>query len=131
MTVCGWPTTPAATIAFTWDRSGRLPLLLGEVTNGSTTSYIYGPGDLPLARIDSKGQVHYYHANQPGSTRALTDTQGTVVATATYDPYRNPTASTGSVAQPFGFAGQYTDAESELQYLREVLRPGHRAVPQS
>lgn len=40
------------------------------------------------------------------------------LGTYSYDPYGNPTAATGSIPNPFGFAGQYTDAESGLQYLR-------------
>jgi RHS repeat-associated protein len=40
-----------------------------------------------------------------------------VAATATYDPYGQQLSSTG-VANPLGYAGQYTDAESGLQYLR-------------
>jgi RHS repeat-associated protein len=62
--------------------------------------------------------VLYYHQDQLGSTRALTDPNGTVVATYTYDPYGKLTASAGSVTTPFGYAGQYTDGESGLQYLR-------------
>ena len=62
--------------------------------------------------------VFYYHQDQLGSTRALTDRAGAVVATYTYDPYGNLTASTGTVTTPFGYAGQYTDAESGLIYLR-------------
>src|SRR5581483_5766795 len=39
--------------------------------------------------------VLYYHQDQLGSTRALTDATGAVVATATYDPYGKLTATTG------------------------------------
>ena len=46
--------------------------------------------------------VFYYHQDQLGSTRALTDRAGAVVATYTYDPYGNLTASTGTVTTPFG-----------------------------
>jgi RHS repeat-associated protein len=41
-----------------------------------------------------------------------------VVGTFTYDAYGKPTASTGVVSTPFGFAGQYTDAETGFVYLR-------------
>jgi RHS repeat-associated protein len=47
-----------------------------------------------------------------------TDQSGGVVATYAYDAYGQPTASTGSVANPFRYAGQYRDAESGLYYLR-------------
>ncbi len=76
-----------------------------------------GPGGMVLSRIDEVGEVAYYHGDYLGSTRALTDAAGEVVAISNYDPYGNPTSSTGSLTQPFGFAGQYTDAETG-QYLR-------------
>ena len=71
-----------------------------------------------LEKAALSGFVLYYHQDQLGSTRALTDRAGAVVATYTYDPYGKLTASTGSANNPFGYAGQYTDQESGLQYLR-------------
>ena len=58
--------------------------------------------------------------DQLGSVRDLANITGTVVADYTYDAYGNLTASqvTGTVPNPFGYAGQYTDAESGLIYLR-------------
>jgi RHS repeat-associated protein len=108
----------ANTTAFTWDRSGGLPLLLAETTATATTHYLYGPGAMPLARIDAAGEVVYYHGDQLGSTRALSDAAGEVVGSATYEAYGRTSASSGNVSQPFGFAGQYTDAETGFQYLR-------------
>ncbi len=35
-----------------------------------------------------------------------------------YDAYENLKSSTGSTSNPFQYAGQYTDSESGLQYLR-------------
>ena len=102
------------TTPFVWDTSGRLPLLLQE----GDISYVYGPGGLPLQRIDSAGQVLYYHHDQLGSTRALTNPSGATVATYTYGPYGKLTGATGSIQQPFGYTGQYTDTETGLLYLR-------------
>jgi RHS repeat-associated protein len=53
-----------------------------------------------------------------GSTRGLADSTGTLVGTFSYDAYGNLTSSTGTATTPFGYAGQYTDSESGLQYLR-------------
>lgn len=102
-----------ATTRFSWDVAGELPLLLQE----GSTSYIYGPGGVPIAQIDGSGTANYYHHDQLGSVRLLTDGAGTIVGSATYDAYGRPTASTGSKT-PFGFAGEYTDAETGFQYLR-------------
>ena len=98
--------------AFTWDVAEGLPQLLQD----GTTLYVYGPGGLPLEQVNSS-TVLYYHQDQLGSTRALTNSTGTVVATYGYDAYGNITGTTGSVTNPFQYAGQYTDAESGLQYM--------------
>src|SRR5439155_12176149 len=39
-------------------------------------------------------------------------------STYAFDPYGNVTTSTGTLANPFRFAGQYLDTESGLYYLR-------------
>jgi RHS repeat-associated protein len=106
-------TVNATPTSYTWDLANNLPLLLAE----GTTDYIYGPGELPLEQV-SGSSVLYYHHDQLGSTRALTDTGGSVVATYSYDPYGKVTGSTGSATNPFGYASEYKDAESGLVYLR-------------
>lgn len=101
----------------TWDTSGQLPVLLQD----GSTRYVTGPDGLPIEQITSDGrgsQVLYYLRDQLGSTRALLDGSGNMQATYTYDPYGNVTAHTGNATTPFQFAGQYTDAETGLQYLR-------------
>lgn len=111
-------TVSGATTAFTWDRSAGPAQMLAESSPTGTYRYVYGPDGLPLERIDASNNVVYYHHDQLGSTRAITNAAGAVVAGYTYDPYGKLTASTGSLTQPFGFAGQYTDAETGFQYLR-------------
>jgi RHS repeat-associated protein len=101
--------------SFTWDASGSLPLLLEDAAK---TTYIYGPDGLPLEQIAASGMVLFYLHDQLGSTRLVTNNSGVVQASYTYDPYGNLLASTGAVRNPFGYAGQYTDAESGLVYLR-------------
>jgi len=88
------------------------------IIQDGTTSYIAGPGGLPLEMVLSNGTTYYYHQDQLGSTRALTTSTGTVAASYTYDPFGNTTSSTGTVVNPFQFAGQYRDSESGFYYLR-------------
>jgi RHS repeat-associated protein len=108
-------TQGASTGTYTWDLAARLPLLLAD----STARYLYGPDDQPLAEVMvGTNTIYYYHADQLGSIRALTDAAGAVVNTATYDPYGVPLSSTGSVSNPFGYAGEYRDGASGLIYLR-------------
>jgi RHS repeat-associated protein len=107
-------TTASATEPYIWDTAPTIPEIIGD----GTTAYITGPGGLPLEQITSAGAVHYYHQDQLGSTRAITDSTGAVTNTATYDPYGNPTNQTGALPNPFGYAGQYTDPETGFIYLR-------------
>jgi len=44
----------------------------------------------------------------------LTDSNGTLVSTYQYDPYGNLTSSTGSVTNPWRFAGGYFDSSTGL-----------------
>jgi RHS repeat-associated protein len=99
---------------FSWDVSSGLPLLLSD----AAASYIYGPDGLPLEQVSSAGTATFYHHDQLGSTRLLTDSTGAAVASFSFDAYGNPAGSTGTQTTPFGFAGEYTDAETGLQYLR-------------
>ena len=101
------------TNTFTWEASSGIPLL---VYDGSTY-YLYGPDGRPFEQVDASGAVTWYHHDQLGSTRVLSNSAGSTVATATYDPYGRLTASTGRLS-PLGFAGEYTDAETGFVYLR-------------
>jgi RHS repeat-associated protein len=106
---------------YTWDTAEGMPLLIQE----GSTSYITGPGGLPLEQI-SGSAVYYYHQDQLGSTRAITDSTGTTQAAYTFDAYGNVSASTGTLANPFQYAGQYRDQESGLYYLRaRYYEPGN------
>jgi tripartite motif-containing protein 71 len=99
---------------YTWDSAtGSVPLLLQD----GSTSYVYGPGGLPLEQEGSTGTPLWYHHDQLGSTRLLTNIGGTTAGTATYGPYGQTTATTGTTSV-LGYAGQYTDPETGLIYLR-------------
>ena len=64
------------------------------------------------------GPTRWFHHDALGSTRALSNASGAVVGTFTYGPYGRLTASTGTATTTLGYAGQYTDAEPGLIYLR-------------
>lgn len=97
-----------------WNTAASLPLIV----KAGTTTYIPGPNGLLLEQVTGSGTVYYCHADQIGNTRAMTDSTGTVQDTWAYDPYGNLTSSSGSVANPFEFQGQYLDPASGLYYLR-------------
>lgn len=106
-------TVAATTEYLTWDQSTQLPLLLSD----GDRSYIYGPGGMPIEHI-SEGKASYYHQDQLGSTRMLTDSSGEVTGTFSYTAYGQPAGSSGTETTPLSYAGQLTNEQSGLQYLR-------------
>lgn len=106
-------TAGLSTHYLSWDASAALPLLLDD----GERSYLYGPGGLPVEQISSE-EPTYLHHDQLGATRLLTGTTGAATATFSYAPYGGLEGKTGTATTPLGFAGQYTDAETGLQYLR-------------
>ena len=103
-----------ATEHLSWDNSAGLPLLLSD----EKFSYVYGPGGLPIEQISAEEEVGYLHHDQLGSTRMLTDATGETSASFTYETYGAIASHIGSASTRLGFAGQYTDPDSDLQYLR-------------
>ncbi len=99
---------------FAWDISSGLPLLL---TDGST-NYIYDDAGTPVEQIDNNSTPFYYQHDQLGSTRTLTDSSGSTVATYSYDAYGKLTSHTGSSDTLLRWAGQYQDLSTGLYYLR-------------
>lgn len=95
----------------TWS-TGASPELLSD----SVYSYVYGPGGVPLTQISEFGVRSYLHEDQLGSVRGITNQVGSLVGAASYDTYGS-VAATGA-RSAFGYAGEYTDEESGLQYLR-------------
>jgi RHS repeat-associated protein len=106
--------TPATTVHFAWNVSRSLPTLLSDGNN----FYVYGPDGSPLEQITgTMGTALWFHHDQLGSTRALTNQLGAVVATFTYSAYGG-SSSLGAASTPLRFAGQYVDSETALVYLR-------------
>jgi RHS repeat-associated protein len=107
-------TSGLSTRHMAWDLSAPLSLLLDDDVN----SYVYGPYGLPITQIDGEEEPTYLHHDQLGSTRMLTDATGKASAALTYTAYGQVAAKTGTATTPLGYAGQYTDADTGLQYLR-------------
>jgi RHS repeat-associated protein len=101
---------------FAWDMAQTLPLLLAD----GETQFIYGPNGRPLEQVGADGRVLWFHQDQLGSTRALTNNSGKKLVSYRYSAFgqRLPRTPGKEPATPLLFAGQYTDAESGFQYLR-------------
>ena len=100
----------SSTESFTYDA------LSDALLEDGSTYFVYGADGLPLEQINGSTPLYYLH-DQLGSTRALVNESGTVLDTYTYDVYGNLVGSTGTDANPLGFAGAYTDAETGFLYL--------------
>jgi RHS repeat-associated protein len=105
-------TVGGVTTTFVYDTAEGMPVIL---TDGASY-YLYGPGGTPYAQITTAGVTTYLHADQLGSVRMITTATGTSAGTATYTAYG--TRTTTGTTSAFGFAGQYTDTETGLQWDR-------------
>ena len=101
---------------YTWGRTDRNDLpLLESFTNPSGTTYLWhDDGGSPLAMRTSSGSIAYYALDGLGSPVALVNSSGVHIASYSYDPYGEITASnlTGNAAtdlNPYGFTGGLKD----------------------
>ena len=103
---------------FVYDISAGIPAVIQE----DGIYYIREPAGELIARLDGPN-MSYYHFDQLGSTRLLTNTVGTVTDEYTYDAYGavlSHNRSAGSVDQPYQYVGQsryYVD-NTTLTYVK-------------
>jgi RHS repeat-associated protein len=108
-------TVGGVTQEFVWDVSGPTPRLISD----GNAEYLYGPSGSPVEQIPSSGQPAFYHHDQLGSTRLLTQGSPPIQTTSfAYDSFGNTVQVTGSDSTPFQYAGEYRDSESDFYYLR-------------
>ena len=109
------------TTTFTWDVARSIP----QVLDDGDLRYIYGLGR--IGQVDDNELTHYYLNDGLGSTMALTNASKTVVNDYEYEVFGAVSASSGSLANFFEFAGEQSDDSTDLQYLRArttTRRPG-------
>ena len=73
--------------------------------------------DEPLAMLRG-GATSFYHADGLGSITSLSTSAGAIANTYAYDSFGKPTASTGSVVNPFRYTARESDTETGLYYYR-------------
>jgi RHS repeat-associated protein len=74
-----------------------------NATFGIADDYVFGPGmNEPLAKRSANGGVSYYGVDGLGSVVLVTDLNGSVVASSTYDPWG---IRGGDQSELFGFGG--------------------------
>ena len=110
---------------FVWDGSH----LLQEVQPDGRYTYLYTDPDSyePLAQVrnwtnedgESKQEIHYFHCDQIGIPREMTDKDGNLLWFGNYTGWgrlKEETKVTDSAYQPFRLQNQYADRETGLHY---------------
>ena len=110
---------------FVWDGSH----LLQEIHPDGRYTYIYTDPDSyePLAQVrdwttedgENRHQTHYFHCNQIGIPREMTDKDGNLLWFGNYTGWgrlKEETKVTDSAYQPFRLQNQYADRETGLHY---------------
>lgn len=64
--------------------------MVEEVTDDVTTSYLYGNNIDEALQMKRGDDEYYYHTNHLGSTMALTNGEGCIIETISYDVYGHP-----------------------------------------
>ena len=112
-------------IRFVWDGSH----LLQEIHPDGRYTYIYTDPDSyePLAQVrdwttkdgKKRQQTHYFHCDQIGIPREMTDKDGNLLWFGNYTGWgrlKEETRVTDSAYQPFRLQNQYADRETGLHY---------------
>src|SRR6266568_2240991 len=100
---------------------------ISSQTDSSGTTYYTRCSCAKGTLVDERtpSGAYYYLFDGLGSIVGLTDSNGTLVSTYQYDPYGNLTSSTGSVANPWRFAGGYFDSSTGLyKFGTRYYNPG-------
>ena len=110
---------------FVWDGSH----LLQEIHSDGRYTYIYTDPDSyePLAQVrdwttedgENRQQTHYFHCDQIGIPREMTDKDGNLLWFGNYTGWgrlKEETKVTDSAYQPFRLQNQYADRETGLHY---------------
>jgi len=114
------------TLSHSYDGNGRLSAIIKE---GNVRHFYYDPfgrllfetdgqnqlsqmvvylGNRLAALVQPDGQPWFYHFNAQGSTLALTNPDGEMIAAYAYNPYGACTSKAGSITgNPFTFVGEF------------------------
>jgi RHS repeat-associated protein len=116
-------TNTSGTTNYTVDEDSGYGNVVEERSAANTLIARYDYGD-DLLRMDRGTATSYYLFDGLGSTRLLTDQNGNVTDTDSYDAYGNVVAHTGTTVNPYLFDGQEEDGTG-LYYLRaRYMDPG-------
>ena len=100
---------------------GTEPIFEKRISDGRIRSYVYALGK-HLARVDgvigdSNAKIYYYHTDQVGSVKVVTDKSGNVVYNADYMPFGSRFEKDGNFEENHGFTGKEYDSDTGLYYF--------------
>jgi RHS repeat-associated protein len=97
-----------------WD-GGQMVAEL-NAANAVTARYIRGAGGRIVSSLDASGAARYYIYNGHGDVAGLTDASGALAKTYRYDAFGNEVSPVATDTNPFRYAGQYYDLETNTYY---------------
>lgn len=108
--------TVSATTDYHFDLAGHIIGESDDSTGADINEYVF-MGGLPLAQIDSSGNIFYIHTNQVDAPQKMTNASRTLVWEYETEPFGETYATpTNTTPTNHRFPGQYADAEDLLSY---------------
>jgi RHS repeat-associated protein len=108
--------TTGATTDYHYDIFGHIIGESDDSTGNDIVEYVF-MGNLPLAQIDSSGNIFYIHTNQVDAPQKMTNASRTLVWDYEIEPFGETYATpTNTTPTNHRFPGQYADAEDLLSY---------------
>ncbi|SEN83297.1 RHS repeat-associated core domain-containing protein, partial [Lihuaxuella thermophila] len=109
-------TTSSGTITFHYDEDNNVTYET-DGSNNIVARYTYNSNNQPVS-MTRGGKTYYYQLNGHGDVVGLTDANGALVATYEYDAYGNLVNETGTVENPYRYAGYRYDKVTGLYYMQ-------------
>ena len=110
-------TVNGVTTNYLLDKNRPYAQVLSEYVDGeNTVSYVYG---LDLISQERESEQSFYLVDGLGSTRVLTDGNGEITNSYTYDAFGELIESVGDGENDYLFAGEQYDENLEKYYLRQ------------
>ncbi|XP_066930554.1 uncharacterized protein [Clytia hemisphaerica] len=83
--------------------------IIGEFTGGNSTYFFHGMehGLISQLQVHNNNAMFYYQFDHIGSVIGMTDVQGQIVNTYTYDPFGNILIKNEQFQNPYQFIGQW------------------------
>jgi RHS repeat-associated protein len=112
----------SSSYSFAYDPTAGIPAVVSE-DDGTTAVYYYREPSGALIARKSGSDWKYYHFDELGSTRVLTDGDGEKTDTYKYDAWGNVDHTFGTTEQPYQYCGEwgyythYQDANFKLLQL--------------